>query len=84
MAQALRDFQLTDRLDEVSTWYNGYVFGQSVIYNPWSVMSFIAKAPNPPGPQWINTSANVFQMHNSLLASLCLLVLHLRKSVLPV
>ncbi len=29
-----------DRLPEVRKWYNGYLFGGQVIYNPWSVLCF--------------------------------------------
>jgi hypothetical protein len=28
-------------MEEVRAWYNGYVFGGEVIYNPWSVLCFL-------------------------------------------
>jgi hypothetical protein len=28
-------------LEEVRSWYNGYIFGGHVIYNPWSILHFI-------------------------------------------
>jgi hypothetical protein len=38
-------------------WYDGYRFGGSDIYNPWSVLSFFAKGREPQ-PYWTNTSGN--------------------------
>jgi hypothetical protein len=51
---------LTARREEVQRWYNGYVFGRTVVYNPWSVLSFLANAPYDmaPQPYWVSTSAN--------------------------
>ena len=51
-----------DHFEEVRNWYNGYLFGQTVIYNPWSVIKHIeALSANPektPLPYWANTSEN--------------------------
>ncbi|AUX38888.1 uncharacterized protein SOCE26_002690 [Sorangium cellulosum] len=33
---------LRARLGDVRAWYNGYVFGGQVVYNPWSILSFLA------------------------------------------
>jgi hypothetical protein len=51
---------LADRSAEVQRWYNGYVFGRTVVYNPWSVLSFLADAPYglKPQPYWLSTSSN--------------------------
>ena len=51
---------VADRSAEVQRWYNGYVFGRTVVYNPWSVLSFLADAPLGLGPQpyWLSTSSN--------------------------
>jgi hypothetical protein len=51
---------LAARREEVQRWYNGYVFGRTVVYNPWSVLSFLANAPYDmaPQPYWVSTSAN--------------------------
>jgi hypothetical protein len=38
----LRDFHLLDRYDGIQEWYNGYRFGGRVIYNPWSIINFLA------------------------------------------
>jgi len=54
----LKDFQLLDRYDEVRRWYNGYRFGQKIIYNPWSIVNFLGSKANKCKPYWINTSDN--------------------------
>jgi hypothetical protein len=47
-----------DKLDAVRTWYNGYVFGGEVIYNPWSVLCFLEREDADPAPYWLSTSSN--------------------------
>lgn len=54
----LQDFGLSDHLQEVRDWCNGYRFGNSEIYNPWSIMYYINNLPSPSEPQWANTSDN--------------------------
>ncbi len=45
-------------LDEVRGWYNGYLFGGAVVYNPWSVLSFLDAEDERPRPYWLSTSSN--------------------------
>jgi hypothetical protein len=47
-----------DLMDDVRTHYNGYLFGHEAIYNPWSVLSFLASADKELLPYWIDTSSN--------------------------
>ena len=47
-----------DKLDAVRAWYNGYLFGGEVIYNPWSVMSFLLRGDAKPRAYWLSTSSN--------------------------
>jgi hypothetical protein len=47
-----------DLMDEIRTYYNGYLFGHEAIYNPWSVLSFLASADKELLPYWIDTSSN--------------------------
>ncbi|MCX4242097.1 AAA family ATPase [Paraliomyxa miuraensis] len=54
MAQAGRSGQL----ELVRTWYDGYDFGGAVIYNPWSVLCYLADDDAQPRPHWLNTSSN--------------------------
>lgn len=54
----LKDFKLLDRYDRVREWYNGYRFGEKVIYNPWSIINFLGSKANELKPYWINTSDN--------------------------
>lgn len=45
-------------LDIVRAWYNGYLFGGQVIYNPWSVLNFLQQEEKEPQPFWVSTSSN--------------------------
>ncbi|MBQ5846092.1 MAG: AAA family ATPase [Selenomonadaceae bacterium] len=57
VARMAADLQREDKLPEIRAWYDGYRFGGSEIYNPWSViMYFDAKCK--PAPYWVNTSGN--------------------------
>ena len=55
-------YNLPERFDEIRTWYDGYRFGKTEIYNPWSVLNYIkdAVADNSciPDAYWVNTSSN--------------------------
>jgi hypothetical protein len=54
----LKDFQAMDSYDLVQEWYNGYRFGETIIYNPWSIVNFLAEGAKKFKPYWINTSDN--------------------------
>ena len=58
----LDDSGVGDHFDQVKEWYDGYRFGNTVIYNPWSVIKHIEalnRAPDsPPLTYWANTSGN--------------------------
>ena len=54
----LADSDLSEILPEAGSWYNGYRFGETVIYNPWSILNFIHDQSAPPAAHWVNTSSN--------------------------
>ena len=43
---------------EIERWYNGYRFGGQVIYNPWSVLNFLASEDKVLRPYWVHTSSD--------------------------
>lgn len=51
------DLGVTDALAELKQWYDGYRFGNSELYNPLSVVSYIDNQCIPK-PYWMNTSNN--------------------------
>ena len=53
----LRDFKLLDRVKEVEEWYDGYVFGSTEIYNPWSVINYVSKKGIPQA-YWASAGKN--------------------------
>jgi len=48
----------SDKLDLVRAWYNGYLFGGEVIYNPWSILCFLDSIGAELRPYWLSTSSN--------------------------
>ena len=58
----LRDYGLESKIQEVKKWYDGYLFGDAEVYNPWSVTKYVKEhvsAPDCfPEPYWANTSSN--------------------------
>lgn len=56
------DYHLTHKFPLIKEWYNGYVFGNVNVYNPWSVISFIGDLQvdenELPASYWANTSSN--------------------------
>lgn len=56
--ELLDAYHLSEKLDDVRQWYNGYRIGScSGIYNPWSVLNYIA-SEGKLAPYWVNTSEN--------------------------
>ena len=54
--KALKNFNIEYELPEVKAWYDGYRFGNSDVYNPWSILNFIQSEELR--PYWIETSGN--------------------------
>ena len=53
---ALKDFSLEYDLEDVQKWYNGYLFGDTKVYNPWSIINFLKRGKLK--AYWVNTSGN--------------------------
>ena len=57
VSDALREYGLTEREDEVKYWYDGFTFGTKTnIYNPWSIINYLDKRVFR--SYWANTSSN--------------------------
>lgn len=58
----LRDYDITGREEVVKVWYDGYLFGKTEVYNPWSILMYIDSLRQDrdanPKPYWANTSSN--------------------------
>ncbi|MFQ9749811.1 MAG: AAA family ATPase [Anaerobutyricum soehngenii] len=46
-----------EKESELKEWYDGYFFGDTEIYNPWSVINYISKGCIPQA-YWVNTGKN--------------------------
>ena len=54
---ALDEYGLSDRKQEVRSWYDGFTFGERTdIYNPWSIVNYLDKRQL--APYWANSSSN--------------------------
>ena len=47
-----------ENMESIKKWYNGYVFGGEIIYNPWSVLNYLKNIKEGFMPYWINSSSN--------------------------
>lgn len=60
--ELLGSYNLQNSFTEVKEWYDGYQFGNSEIYNPWSTLNYVknkmADSAFKPVPFWANTSGN--------------------------
>lgn len=57
VAKLMADCGVNDKLPELKQWYDGYVFGGTEIYNPWSVILFVDGGCKFQ-PYWLNVSGN--------------------------
>ena len=53
----LEYYGAADKEEELKNWYDGYLFGSTEIYNPWSVINYISKGCIPQA-YWVNTGRN--------------------------
>ena len=62
VASILRHYNLEDKANEIQVWYDGYLFGDAKIYNPWSILncvdSYLDNDEAACKPYWSNTSSN--------------------------
>lgn len=60
--QMMQYYNVESHFPTMKEWYDGYLFGDTEVYNPWSVINFLydlyPKMDAFPRPYWINTSSN--------------------------
>ena len=60
--QMMEAYGVMSRFPTMKEWYDGYLFGNTEVYNPWIVIQFLydlyADIRAYPRPYWINTSSN--------------------------
>ncbi len=58
----VEDYNISERFDDIKDWYDGYLFGKTEIYNPWSILNFISDSRKDNNAllkaYWSNTSSN--------------------------
>lgn len=62
MAKLLSDYHIESKAEQIREWYDGYIFGRTEVYNPWSVINYVRSAcvdeNSLPVEYWSNTSSN--------------------------
>jgi hypothetical protein len=60
--EMLKFYSFEDNKGIIKDWYNGYVFGNTEVYNPWSIINYVksiyVSRTAFPKPYWSNTSSN--------------------------
>lgn len=56
VGELIERFGLSHSLEEVRQFYNGYIIGDKVIYNPWSLMNYLDEKQL--APYWVLTSSD--------------------------
>lgn len=54
--EAVKYYGLEYEMEDVREWYDGYQFGETEIYNPWSIINFLDEKKLR--PYWIGVSGN--------------------------
>ena len=54
--EMLDNFNMKYKIEEVRSWYNGYLFGNEQIYNPWSIVNYLREKEIK--SYWANVSGN--------------------------
>lgn len=57
VGEILNYYSVGDKFDEVCEWYDGYLFGGTEIFNPWSVINYISDKCFPKA-FWQSTGSN--------------------------
>ena len=57
VTKALDYYNLEYNIEKVKEWYDGYKFGQTEVYNPWSILNYVSRKKLE--AYWVNTSSNV-------------------------
>ena len=64
--EILNHYQVGYEMPEVKRWYDGYTFGKSEIYNPWSILNFVKNKKVK--SYWVNSSGNAVILNMLLLS----------------
>lgn len=56
VVEAVKYYGLEYEMEDVRVWYDGYQFGETEIYNPWSIINFLDEKKLR--PYWIGVSGN--------------------------
>lgn len=62
VAEMLKTFGLSDKMELIRQWYDGYIFGNTEVFCPWDVASYLSAViddeEEEPRNYWADTSSN--------------------------
>ncbi len=71
--ELLAYYGIEKRFNEVKRWYDGYLFGNTTIFNPWSILNYLQDEAHIFSPYWTNTGSNellkklIYNYHNDMI-----------------
>ncbi|MCM1295344.1 MAG: AAA family ATPase [Muribaculaceae bacterium] len=54
----LKYYGKDNKYEEVCVWYDGYKFGNTEIFNPWSIINYVDDKCSSPKAYWVSTGSN--------------------------
>ena len=51
----LKEYNLEDKLKDVKKWYDGYLFGRTTIFAPWSILEYLSDSEHVLKNRWTKT-----------------------------
>ena len=71
--ELLAYYGIEKKFNEVKRWYDGYLFGNTTIFNPWSILNYLQDEAHIFSPYWTNTGSNellkklIYNYHNDMI-----------------
>lgn len=66
-------YGIEKKFNVVKKWYDGYLFGNTTIFNPWSILNYLQDEAHIFSPYWANTGSNellkkiIYNYHNDMI-----------------
>jgi hypothetical protein len=54
----LNHYNIDKKITTIQKWYDGYIFGETSVYNPWSIINYASNINEGAKAYWVNTSSN--------------------------
>lgn len=58
VVKLLKNYGFENKYEEACDWYDGYRFGNTEIFNPWSIINYVDDKCMSPKAYWVSTGSN--------------------------